>query len=57
MACTSPALVSATHWFLFVAVTAFISTLLWCFVYFLSIREALKLQINWILTVSERKYS
>ncbi|XP_043262859.1 uncharacterized protein LOC122403415 [Colletes gigas] len=50
MACASPARVGATHWFLFVAVTAFIATLLWCFVYLLSIREALKIPINWILT-------
>ncbi|OAD60937.1 hypothetical protein WN48_01004 [Eufriesea mexicana] len=50
MACVSPALVAASHWFLFVAVTAFIACLLWCFIYVLSIREALKLPINWILT-------
>lgn len=50
MACASPAYVGATHWFLFVAVTAFIATVLWCFLYFLSIREALKLPINWILS-------
>lgn len=53
MACASPAHVGASHWFLFVAVTAFIATLLWCFVYFLSIREALKIPINWILSVSK----
>lgn len=50
MACASPALVSATHWFLFVAVTSFIATLLWTFVYLLGIREVLTLPINWILT-------
>ncbi|XP_033330247.2 plasmolipin [Megalopta genalis] len=50
MACASPARIPTTHWFLFVAVTAFISTLVWCFIYFLSIREALKLPINWILS-------
>ncbi|XP_076241947.1 CKLF-like MARVEL transmembrane domain-containing protein 4 [Calliopsis andreniformis] len=50
MSCASPARLGATHWFLFVAVTAFIATLLWCFIYFLSIREALKLPINWILS-------
>lgn len=50
MACASPAYLGATHWFLFVAVTAFIATLIWCFVYLLSIREALKLPINWILS-------
>jgi len=52
MACASPALIGATHWFLFVAVTSFIATLLWCFVYLLGIREVLNLPINWILTVS-----
>ncbi|KAL2718478.1 dynein axonemal intermediate chain 3-like [Vespula squamosa] len=50
MACVSPALVGASHWFLFVATTSFIATLLWCFIYLLSIREALKIPINWILT-------
>lgn len=52
MACASPAYIGATHWFLFVAVTSFISTLIWCTVYLLSIREVLKVPINWILTVS-----
>lgn len=37
-------------WFVFVAVTSFITTLLWSFVYLLSIREALKLPINWVLS-------
>ncbi|XP_053623367.1 uncharacterized protein LOC128682580 [Plodia interpunctella] len=37
-------------WFVFVAVTCFITTLMWSFVYFLSIREALKLPINWVLS-------
>lgn len=50
MACASPAYIGATHWFLFVAVTTFIATLIWCAVYFLSLREALKVPINWILT-------
>lgn len=54
MSCASPALVSGSHWFLFVAVTAFIATLLWSFTYLLSIREALKLPINWIATVSKQ---
>ncbi|CAH2259211.1 CKLF-like MARVEL transmembrane domain-containing protein 4 [Pararge aegeria] len=40
----------ASAWFVFVAVTSFITTLMWSFVYFLSIREALKLPINWILS-------
>ncbi|PNF18253.1 hypothetical protein B7P43_G16315, partial [Cryptotermes secundus] len=50
MACASPAYLSGTHWFLFVAVISFIATLIWIFIYFLSVREALKLPINWILT-------
>jgi hypothetical protein len=52
MACASPAYLSGTHWFLFVAVVSFIATLIWIFIYFLSVREALKLPINWILTVT-----
>jgi len=51
MACASPARMDGTHWFLFVAVTAFIATLVWVFLYLLSIREALKLPIDWTLTV------
>nr|CAD7264985.1 unnamed protein product [Timema shepardi] len=51
MACASPAILSGTHWFLFVVVTSFIATLIWVFVYLLGIREALKLPINWILTI------
>ncbi|XP_063705713.1 CKLF-like MARVEL transmembrane domain-containing protein 4 [Culicoides brevitarsis] len=50
MACASPALLSATHWFLFVAVTSFIATILWSFIYLLGIREVLQLPVNWILT-------
>lgn len=50
MACASPAFIGATHFFLFVAVSAFIATLLWIFVYLLSVREALKLPIHWVLT-------
>ncbi|XP_026745807.1 CKLF-like MARVEL transmembrane domain-containing protein 4 [Trichoplusia ni] len=37
-------------WFVFVAVTSFITTLMWSFVYLLSIKEALKLPINWVLS-------
>lgn len=51
MALASPAYLSGTHWFLFVVVSAFIATLIWIFVYLLGIREALRLPINWILTV------
>ncbi|KAH0954625.1 hypothetical protein HN011_003513 [Eciton burchellii] len=50
MACASPAYISATHWFLFVVCTTFITTLIWSVVYFLSLREVLKLPINWILS-------
>lgn len=51
MACATPAYLSGTSFFLFVAITAFIASLLWTFMYLLSIREALKVPINWILTV------
>nr|XP_021181242.1 protein MAL2 [Helicoverpa armigera] len=37
-------------WFVFVAVTSFITTLMWSFVYLLSIKEALKIPINWVLS-------
>lgn len=50
MALASPAHIGSTHWFLFVAVTSFIATLLWTFVYLLGIREVLNLAVNWILT-------
>lgn len=50
MACASPAYIGATHFFLFVAVTSFIATILWVFVYLLGIREVLNLAVNWILT-------
>lgn len=53
MACASPAYLSGTHWFLFVAVISFIATIIWIFIYLLSVREALKLPINWILTVRQ----
>lgn len=54
MSLASPAYLSGTHFFLFVATTTFIGTLVWIFVYLLSIREALNLPINWILTVSKK---
>ncbi|XP_075220011.1 plasmolipin-like [Lycorma delicatula] len=50
MVFASPAMLAGTHWFLFVVVTSFIATLIWISIYFLSIREALTLPINWILT-------
>ncbi|CAH1646101.1 unnamed protein product [Spodoptera littoralis] len=37
-------------WFVFVAVTSFITTLIWSFVYLLSIKEVLKIPINWVLS-------
>lgn len=37
-------------WFVFVAVTSFITTLMWSFVFLLSIKDALKLPINWLLS-------
>lgn len=49
MACGSPGY-NAGHWFLFIAVTAFIMSLIWSLVYLFSVREALKIPINWILT-------
>ncbi|KAL0272377.1 UNVERIFIED_CONTAM: hypothetical protein PYX00_005369 [Menopon gallinae] len=50
MACASPARLSGTNWFLFVVVSSFISTLIWISVYLLSIKESLKLPIDWTLT-------
>ncbi|XP_075159024.1 CKLF-like MARVEL transmembrane domain-containing protein 4 isoform X1 [Haematobia irritans] len=50
LACASPAYISATAFFLFVAVVTFIATILWIFAYFLGIREALNFAINWIFT-------
>ncbi|XP_022916068.2 CKLF-like MARVEL transmembrane domain-containing protein 4 isoform X1 [Onthophagus taurus] len=50
MSCASPAYLSGTHWFLFAVTISFISTLIWSFVYLLSIREALNLPIDWLLS-------
>lgn len=50
MILASPAYKGATSFFLFVVVMAFIATILWSAAYFLGIREALTLPINWILT-------
>lgn len=50
MACGSPAWNPATNFFLFAAVVGFIGTILWSFVYLLSLRSALGLHINWILS-------
>lgn len=51
MALASPAYRGSSHFFLFVVVVNFIATVLWSFVYFLGIKEALQLPINWILSV------
>ncbi|XP_038215216.1 uncharacterized protein LOC119834788 [Zerene cesonia] len=40
----------ASSWYVFVAVTAFITTLMWSFVYLLGVRDALKIPINWVLS-------
>ncbi|XP_030378706.1 CKLF-like MARVEL transmembrane domain-containing protein 4 [Scaptodrosophila lebanonensis] len=50
MALASPALIPATDFFLFVVVVSFIATILWIFAYFLGIREALNVAVNWIFT-------
>ncbi|VEN61985.1 unnamed protein product, partial [Callosobruchus maculatus] len=52
MSLASPAYYGGTHFFLFVATTSFIGTMIWIFIYLLGIREALHaVPINWILTV------
>ncbi|CAH1115261.1 unnamed protein product [Psylliodes chrysocephalus] len=50
MALASPAHYGGTHFFLLVATTSFILTILWIFIYLLGIREALRIPINWILS-------
>lgn len=51
MSFASAVFAGATHFFIFVAVTSFIVTLLWSFFYLLTLREALSnLPINWIMT-------
>lgn len=50
MILASPARNGANSFFLFVVILAFIATILWSAAYFLGIREALTLPINWILT-------
>ncbi|XP_058791957.1 plasmolipin isoform X2 [Phymastichus coffea] len=37
-------------WYMFVCAAAFVITLIWCVIYFFSVRESLSLPINWILT-------
>ncbi|XP_026329508.1 uncharacterized protein LOC113237318 [Hyposmocoma kahamanoa] len=48
--CMSLSTALFSPWFVFVAVTSFITTLMWSFVYLLSIREALKIPVNWVLS-------
>ncbi|KAJ8959807.1 hypothetical protein NQ318_011539, partial [Aromia moschata] len=50
MALASPAYLGGVHFFLFVATTSFIATIIWIFIYLLGVREALTLPIHWILT-------
>ncbi|XP_076043154.1 uncharacterized protein LOC143026511 isoform X1 [Oratosquilla oratoria] len=50
MACAAPAWTKGTHWFLFVVVTAFVSTAIWCFIYLLNLKSAVNLPIDWLLT-------
>ncbi|ALC49978.1 CG15211 [Drosophila busckii] len=50
MALASPALASATGFFLFAVVISFIITILLMAAYFLGIREALNVAINWIFS-------
>lgn len=53
MALASPAHASATSFFLFVVVISFIITILLLAAYFLGIREALNVAVNWIFSVSK----
>lgn len=50
MCCAAPAWTNGTHWFLFVVVTAFVATMLWCFIYLLNLKTAINLPIDWLLT-------
>ena len=45
--------VGHNHWFLFVIVTSFIITLLWCFFYLLQLREAISMNLpfSWLKLV------
>lgn len=52
MALASPPLTSATSFFMFVIVVSFIITILLIFAYFLGIREALNVSVNWVFLVS-----
>lgn len=52
MALASPSHASATSFFLFAVVISFIFTILVLAAYFLGIREALNVAVNWIFSVS-----
>jgi hypothetical protein len=45
--------VGHNHWFLFVVVTAFILTLLWCFFYLLQIKDSINMTLpfSWLKLV------
>ena len=45
--------VGHNHWFLFVVVTSFILTLLWCFFYLLQIKESISVNLpfSWLKLV------
>lgn len=53
MSLASPAYKGSSHFFLFVVVINFIATVLWSFVHFLGIKDALRIPINWVLSVSD----
>ncbi|GAB0089009.1 uncharacterized protein DMENIID0001_034800 [Sergentomyia squamirostris] len=48
MGLTAPAFWISTHFFLFVVVTTFIITILWCFMYMFGIGEVLNFHLNWL---------
>ncbi|XP_059491293.1 CKLF-like MARVEL transmembrane domain-containing protein 8 [Neocloeon triangulifer] len=48
IACSAPALLAGTHWFLFVVVTSFLITFLWIIIYLFCIKEVFK-AIPWNL--------
>ena len=48
--------VGHNHWFLFVVVTSFIITLLWCFFYLLQLKEAINITLpfSWLKLVKSQ---
>lgn len=54
MALAAPPLASATSFFMFVIVISFIINILLIAAYFLGIREALNVAVNWIFSVSDK---